>query len=63
MIGAVSDENNGLIQVRVQGSQHRQPRGARQGQSGLGFAGFQGCQESLVGRKGLDLFEEEFHVL
>ena len=35
MVGAVGDQHDGLIQVRVQGGQHRQARGARQGQTGL----------------------------
>jgi hypothetical protein len=61
MIGAVSDKNDGLIQISVEGSQHRQTRGARQGQSGLRAAGLDRRENRLICRKRMDLFEEEFH--
>ncbi len=56
------DEQDRPAQVRVQGSQDGQPRGARQGLSRKYSPGFQGSQQGLVGRQGADLVEEGFHL-
>ncbi len=63
VVSAVGDEDDGLTQVRMQGGQDGQTRGARQGQAGNLLPGLHVSQETLIGRECADFGEEEFHIL
>ncbi len=63
MIGAVSDEQDGQVQILMHGSQHWQARRTRQPQPGLFPGRSQLAQQLLILRKGADFIEDYLHVL
>jgi hypothetical protein len=57
MVGAVSDKQDGLVQVCMQGRQDGQARGARQAEAGLFFARLDLFQHLLILSKRADFTE------
>ena len=63
MIGAISNKQNGAVQVRLQGSKDRQPRRTRKPKASDGFACVKLNQQLLVSRKRTDVGKKGLHSL